>query len=456
MSQKQKKVCKPEKKNYLCGINHSRKKNMEKLLHYTWQHKLFPICGLHTESGETVEVIDTGLHNMHAGPDFFNAKVKVGGVIWVGNVEIHERASDWFRHGHEKDPAYNNVILHVCTIPDGTVQTADGRQLPQIVISAPAEVLANYRELLAEEAYPPCYRVIPALSELTVHSWMSALTVERLESKIQRIEHLLKRTGGDWERVTFITLARNFGFGVNTEAFEQWALALPLQAAAKHRDDAFQIETLFMGQAGLLNEGFIPPEKQDEYYLRLKQEYDYLSHKFSLTPMDGKTWRFLRLRPQNFPYIRLAQLVHLYHTRGADFSRLIEANTAKELHQLLSSRVTPYWETHYTFGSPTTSHPKTLQKSSINLIIINTVAPLLFAYGRHRNDERLCERAFHFLEETPTEQNFITRSWSKAGITSAHAADSQALIQLRTNYCDKKDCLRCRFGCEYLRKGKQS
>ncbi len=425
---------------------------MEKLLHYTWQHKLFPLYGLHTENGESVEVIDSGLHNMHAGPDFFNAKVKIGGVLWVGNVEIHERASNWYRHGHEKDTAYNNVILHVCATLDDTAQTADGKKLPQTTLSVPPEVLANYHELLAEEAYPPCYRIIPSLSTLTVHSWMSALTVERLEAKTQRIENLLERTGGDWERVAFITLARNFGFGVNTEAFEQWALALPLQAAAKHRDDAFQVEALFMGQAGLLSEDIVAEEKQDEYYLRLKQEYAYLSHKFSLTPMDGKTWRFLRLRPQNFPYIRLSQLVHLYHTRGADFSRLIEANTAKELHKLLCCRVTPYWESHYTFGSSAAAHPKTLQKASINLIIINTVAPLLFAYGRHRNDEKLCERAFRFLEETPAEQNFITRSWSKAGITSAHAADSQALIQLRTKYCDMKDCLRCRFGSEYMRK----
>ncbi len=425
---------------------------MEKLLHYTWQHKLFPICGIQTSSGETVEVIDTGLHNMHAGPDFFNAKVKIGGVLWVGNVEIHERSSDWQRHGHDKDTAYNNVILHVCGTLDATAQTADGKQLPQIALSTPPEVTANYRELLAEEAYPPCYRVIPSLPELTIHSWMNALTVERLESKTQRIETLLELTSGDWERVFFITLARNFGFGVNTEAFEQWALNLSLQAAAKHRDDAFQIEALFMGQAGLLSDEIVSGEKQDEYYLRLKREYDYLAHKFSLTPMNGKLWRFLRLRPQNFPYIRLSQLVEMYHNRRTDFSRLIEAKTTAELHRLLSSHVTPYWETHYTFGHPAAAHSKTLQKASVNLLIINTVAPLLFAYGRHRNDEDFCERAFHLLENAPAEQNFITRSWSKAGITSAHAADSQALIQLRTKYCDMKDCLRCRFGCEYLRK----
>ncbi len=425
---------------------------MEKLLHYTWQHKLFPICEIQTSSGETVEVIDTGLHNMHAGPDFFNAKVKIGGVLWVGNVEIHERSSDWQKHGHDKDTAYNNVILHVCGTLDATAQTADGKQLPQIALSTPPEVTANYRELLAEEAYPPCYRVIPSLPELTIHSWMNALTVERLESKTQRIETLLELTSGDWERVFFITLARNFGFGVNTEAFEQWALNLSLQAAAKHRDDAFQIEALFMGQAGLLSDEIVSGEKQDEYYLRLRREYDYLAHKFSLTPINGKLWRFLRLRPQNFPYIRLSQLVEMYHNRHTDFSRLIEAKTTAELHRLLSSHVTPYWETHYTFGHPAAAHSKTLQKASVNLLIINTVAPLLFAYGRHRNDEDFCERAFHLLENAPAEQNFITRSWSKAGITSAHAADSQALIQLRTRYCDMKDCLRCRFGCEYLRK----
>ncbi len=279
---------------------------------------------------------------------------------------------------------------------------------------------------------------------------MNALTVERLEDKTKRIAKWLELTGGDWERVYFITLSRNFGFGVNADAFEQWAYALPLQAAGKHRDDLFQIEAIFFGQAGLLDEKRVPQDRQDAYFVKLRQEYVYLSHKFSLTPMDMQRWRFLRLRPQNFPHIRLAQLVDLYHSGRTDFSRLMAAATLEELRQLLKARVTHYWETHYTFGLESSAHTKALQNKSIDLIIINTVAPLLFAYGRHTFDDTRSERAINFLEELHPEDNFITRSWKRTGVEAENAADSQALIQLRYRYCDAKDCLRCRFGSIYL------
>lgn len=428
---------------------------MEKLLHYVWQHRLLPDGGLVTDRLEKVDIIDPGIHNPNAGPDFFNAKVKVDGVLWVGNVEIHEHASDWRRHRHDTDAAYDNVVLHVCSVLDDVACTSDGRRLPQIQMSVPEDVVANYRELLEEETFPPCYRVIPTVAPLVVHSWLDTLTAERLDEKTRRIADWQARTGGDWERTCFITLARNFGFGVNSDAFETWAFNVPLGAVGKHRDDAFQVEAIFMGQAGLLDDSIVPPERRDDYFVRLQKEYAYLRHKFSLTPMDARQWRFLRLRPQNFPHVRLAQLVELYHSRRTDFSRLMEATDEATLRQLLQAKVTPYWETHYTFGGESTAHAKALRDSSIDLLLINTVAPLLFAYGRHLADERLCERALTLLERLKPEQNFITRSWAKAGIRSANAADSQALIQLRRNYCDAKDCLRCRFGAEYLRRGRQ-
>ena len=424
---------------------------MEKLLHYVWQHKLFPLTPLTTIEGLSVEVIDPGLHNSNSGPDFFNAKVKIDGTLWVGNVEIHERASDWFRHKHDSDPTYDSVILHVVGISDCEIPIKDQRILPQMELSVPEKVLNNYKELLAEEAFPPCYRVIPEIPTLIVHSWMSALTTERLENKTKRIEDWLHRTDGDWQRTFFITLARNFGFGTNSDAFEEWATHIPMMAVGKHRDDAFQVEAFFFGQAGLLSNDAVPEEHRDDYFIRLQREYEFLAHKFSLTPMDVKLWKFLRLRPQNFPHIRLAQLVNLYHSQQADFSRLLEAENIDQLMSLFNTRVTPYWENHFTFGGESTAHSKILQPASLRLLLINTAAPLLFAYGRYNMDESRCEHAFELLEKLEAEQNFITRSWKKAGITVDNAADSQALIELRKNYCDRKDCLRCRFGCEYLR-----
>ena len=424
---------------------------MEKLLHYVWQHKLFPLTPLLTIQGQTVEVIDPGLHNTNSGPDFFNAKVKIDGTLWVGNVEIHEQASDWFKHKHDQDPTYANVILHIVEVSDMEIRSAHGDIIPQMVLPVPPYVQNNFEELFAEEAFPPCYRVIPNIPTFLVHSWMSALTTERLEDKTRRIEQWLQRTENDWERTFFITLARNFGFGTNAEAFEEWATHIPLIAVGKHRDDLFQIEAFFFGQAGLLEEKMVPPERRDDYFTRLQREYQFLAHKFSLTPMDAKLWRFLRLRPQNFPHLRLSQLANLYFSRRADFSRLLEADSIEALCGLFTTGVTPYWETHFTFGEESHKQSKLLQPGSLRLLLINTVVPLLFAYGKYHMDEDRCEQAFELLEKLPAEQNFITRSWQKAGIVVDNAADSQALIQLRKVYCDRKDCLRCRFGCEFLR-----
>lgn len=425
---------------------------MEKLIHYVWKHKLLPADGLLTADGRKVEVLDPGLHNHDAGPDFFNAKVKVDGMVWAGNVEIHECSSDWYRHGHDRDAAYNGVVLHVAAHIDGAVRTLSGRELPQVCLEVPLYVQENYRELLEEENYPPCYRVIPYIPSLTVHGWLAALTAERLEEKTLRVEKWLEATAGDWERVCFVALARSFGFGINADAFETWALSVPLPAVAKHRDDLFQVEAFFLGQAGFLAEDAVDEDRRDDYFLRLSKEYAYLAHKFSLVPMDRRLWRFLRLRPQNFPHIRLSQLAGLYHARNMDFSRLLETKEPAALRRLFATGVTPYWESHYAFGSSVSaSRKKTLRDASLDSILINAVAPLLFAYGRHHCDEERCEQAFALLEQTRPEQNFITRSWQKAGITAANAADSQALIRLRRAYCERKDCLRCRFGCEYLR-----
>ena len=420
---------------------------MEQLLHYVWKHKIFPLKELKTTTGQQVEVIDTGLANTDAGPDFFNAKLKLDGVLWIGNIEIHERSSDWFKHGHHADTGYNSVILHIASEIDTEINRSNGERIPQIQLICPEAVRTNYKELLETDSYPPCYRIIPSLPPFTAHSWMTALQMERFEQKATLLNERLKRCQGNWEDAFFITLARNFGFGLNGDAFETWAHRLPFRAVDKHRNDLFQIEAIFFGQAGILEDS-----DGDGYYLRLKKEYTYLQHKFGLIPMDASLWRFLRLRPANFPHIRIAQLACLYHRAYGLLSRIMETETLQGVRDILKGGTSEYWLTHYTFGGSSPSRPKTLSNTSLDLLIINTVVTFLYAYGLHKGNRVLCARAGSFLEELKAENNYITRMWEQCGMKASNAADSQALIQLKKEYCDKKKCLYCRIGYEYLKR----
>lgn len=420
---------------------------MEQLLHYVWKHKIFPLKELKTTTGQQVEVIDTGLANTDAGPDFFNAKLKLDGVLWIGNIEIHERSSDWFKHGHHADAGYNSVILHIASEIDTEISRSNGERIPQIQLICPEAVRTNYKELLETDSYPPCYRIIPSLPPFTAHSWMTALQMERFEQKATLLNERLKRCQGNWEDAFFITLARNFGFGLNGDAFETWAHRLPFRAVDKHRNDLFQIEAIFFGQAGILEDS-----DGDGYYLRLKKEYTYLQHKFGLIPMDASLWRFLRLRPANFPHIRIAQLACLYHRAYGLLSRIMETETLQGVRDILKGGTSEYWLTHYIFGGSSPSRPKTLSNTSLDLLIINTVVTFLYAYGLHKGNRVLCARAGSFLEELKAENNYITRMWEQCGMKASNAADSQALIQLKKEYCDKKKCLYCRIGYEYLKR----
>lgn len=429
---------------------------MELLLHYIWKHRIYPLHEMRTNKGELIDVIDPGLHNSNAGPDFFNAKIKIDGMLWVGNIEIHDKASDWFLHGHDKDSHYDNVILHVVGKDDMPVVTSKGEIVRQMQMDIPDHVSKNYAMLLQEDKYPPCHSIVPYFSKIVLHSWMSALQAERLEGKTMAITERLKACNGSWEDAYFITLARNFGFGVNSEAFEAWAHILSLPSIAHHRDDIFQIEAIFLGQAGLLtdesiNEKYRTEATNDAYYKKLKGEYAYLTHKFRLQAISPSLWNFLRLRPQNFPHIRISQLANLYYNRNASFSQLIECESIEDIKDIFSTHVTPYWETHYSFGRESKKSEKNLSKQSINVIILNTVIPVLFAYGRYKNDERYCERSLSLLEKLKAEDNSITRMWQECGMDIKTAADSQAIVQLKKEYCDRRDCLRCRIGYEFIK-----
>lgn len=402
---------------------------MERLLHYIWKHRILPLRTLFTTDGREVEVLDPGLANQNQGPDFFNAKVRIGGNVWAGNVEVHVRSSDWFRHGHESDPAYNNTILHVVKHADGEVTTQDGHVPPQVELAVPGYVEENYHELCLTEDYPRCHRVVPYIPPLKVHAWMDALLAERIRERAARLTAMVDGMNGDWERATFVTLCRSFGFGLNGDTFEKWACSIPMGAAGKHRDDLLQVEALFLGMAGLLDTGSGLPDAETE---RRKREFAFLAHKFSLTPaMDSSDWKYLRTRPRNFPHVRIRQIAMLYHKGIMRMSSLVEAPDIESLDKVLAG------------GG--------ISAGSRRLLMINTIVPLLYAYGTAHADEDMRQRALSLPEQIPAEDNHILRLWKQCGLTVSTAADSQALIQLKREYCDRKDCLRCRFAYEYLK-----
>ena len=433
---------------------------MEKLLHYVWKHKLLPLKALLTTDGQEVEIIDPGLANTNAGPDFFNAKVRIGQTMWAGNVEIHLRSSEWFRHGHDSDEAYDNVILHVAAVVDCDVTTHSGKRLPQLQLDIPADLGARYEQLRKTEDYPRCYRVIPKVDIFKVHSWMDTLMVERLEARARQVEQRLQQSHGNWEWALFITLARNFGFGLNGDAFETWAQRIPLDKIGKHRDELFQIEAIFLGIAGLLVGDSLPPNSaeqgiRDEYFLKLQREFQYQCRLFNLgTVMPYQQWKYLRLRPQNFPHIRLAELAWMYHHGKVSISSLKDAvmgdDPLRQLRQILIAETSPYWQEHIMFGHSTEKRSLSLSQGSQNLLIINTVVPVLYTHAVSHDNWPLRERILELLRQLPAENNYILRQWRECGLKVSTAADSQALIQLKKQYCDRNDCLRCSFGYEYL------
>lgn len=441
---------------------------MEQLLHYVWKHKIFLHSQLTATDGRIVEIINPGLPNTNAGPDFSNAKVKIDGTLWVGNVEIHQRTSDWFRHNHDTDPAYDNIILHVTADADTKLFYSNGQEIPQLQIAVPQFVSKNYHELIRSERQPQCAEITSTLPLLMVHNWMTTLTLERFEYRNRQILQRRDSLNMNWEDTLFVTIARNFGFGINGDAFEAWAHSIPMSAVAKHRDNLFQIEAIFFGQAGLLEDecganrklnqhegGDSKQNKSDDeqYYQNLCREYRYLRQKFSLTPIPTKMWRFLRLRPQNFPHIRIAQLAMLYYQQRLTLARLISVTTLDDIHDLFTTHVSDFWRTHYTFTSEASrSASKSLSKSSIHLLTINSVAPILFAYGKYKSDQSLCDHAFSLWESLPPENNRIIRDWASAGIECESSADSQALIHLTHFYCEPHNCLRCKFGYEFIRR----
>lgn len=419
---------------------------MERLLHYVWKYKLYTATPLITTEGRPVQVIDPRMQNTDAGPDFFNAKIKIDGTLWVGSVEIHDKSSDWLLHHHDTDKAYDCVILHIIGFNDFQPVRTNGNPIPQMLLTVPENILRSIDWLLYREAALPCLDHITGIAPLHIACWMEALLSERLERKTHDIFLLLDAYQTDWNEVFYITLTRNFGFGVNNDAFERLAKSLPLRCIQKQRNSHSQIEAMLFGQAGMLEE-----ENDDHYYRLLQREYDFLRHKFGLSPMEDFVFKNLRTRPVNFPYLKVAQLAALWVRYDTLFSAILEARSTGEIKKYFRIPPSGYWETHYHFRYASPRKEKTIGENALNILLINTVVPMLFAYGLHNKRPEYCERATRLLESIPPEKNTIVTTFYNAGITVRHAGDSQALIQLKREYCEKKKCLYCRIGFRMLK-----
>lgn len=417
----------------------------ESILHYVWQYKLFSLQDLKTTTGLAVELIDVGRPNTDAGPDFFNAKLKIGGTLWAGNIEIHNLSSDWQKHKHDADKAYDNVILHVVNKADSEVFRTNGEVIPQLELVVPHSIRENYQELMAAKKWIPCEDKIHEVPSFLISSWKNALLVERLERKANDIDELLEQSHNHWEEAFYIMLARSFGFSTNSQAFELTAKSLPINVLAKHHDNLFQLEALLFGQAGLLEE-----ESGDSYQNELRKEYRFLQIKYDLRPIDGSQWKLLRLRPDNFPHVRIAQFAALTHQSSKLFSKIIAEENVKNLRKLFDCEVSEYWQRHYLFGKEIPISKKKLGKNSVDVLLINAVVPFVFNYYNKRTGNG--ERALKLLEEISAESNSIIKKWKELGVIVENAFDSQALLQLKKNYCDEKKCLRCRIGHKVLSK----
>lgn len=422
---------------------------MEKLMQYVWKHRLWRSEDMVTNTGKKVRVVDPGLLNTDAGPDFFNAKIEIDGHMWVGNVEMHYRATDWKRHHHDSDKAYDSVILHVVAKDDAPVRRTNGELIPQLVLEVSPQFNADYASLVGATIEVPCATKIKQVPHLTIVEWVEGLAFERLHGKVERIHQLLDSFNGSWEDVCYVTLARNFGFGINNDAFERLARRTPLRLLGKHSDSVLQIEALLFGQAGMLD---AQKPGMDSYYNQLCTEYAFLSNKFQLTPMEKESWKLFRIRPQNFPYRRIAMLAQFIEGGFRMMNRILEAEGEKEMRALFEVELSGYWIKHYTFGKPNERATASLSRSSIDIILINTVAPLLYAYGELTGNYEMTDKAIKLLEDLRAESNSIVSHFVAYGIDCPDALTSQALVQLKREYCDARKCIYCKIGHHLLSK----
>lgn len=422
---------------------------MEALMQYVWQFRLWPSEHMVTNDGRRVHVIDPGLHNHDAGPDFFNAKVVIDGQQWVGNVEIHVHASDWVRHGHDRDRAYDTVVLHVVEYDDMEIHRPDGQTIPQLVMKCAEDFAIKYHNMVNNTFRElACGGELSSLPQLYITDWLSALALERLHSKAERIHALLESNHANWAETIYVTLARALGFGVNSQPFELLAKSMPLKRLLQHTDNIKQIEAMLFGQSGFLE---VLPVPHEAYAEKLSEEYAFLRAKYGLERSKNIVWKMARMRPQNCPHRRIAALASIVADGFTISNRMIEVNSEAEARALFDIKLHGYWKSHYNFASDSNSaSTKALSQASVNVILINVVIPVIFAYGVYTGDERRQNFAVDLMQSLKPESNHIVDVFMAAGVTVYDAFTSQALIQLKREYCDSRKCLFCRIGHKLL------
>ncbi|MBK5272790.1 MAG: DUF2851 family protein [Bacteroidia bacterium] len=417
----------------------------ERLLQFIWQFQYFNKSELVTDSGEVVKIIHTGQYNTNQGPDFSDAKIKIGKTIWAGAVELHLKTSDWKKHNHQTDKNYSNVILHVVWEDDGH---GPGNSIPIIELKSRVSkiLLQRYEELMHSSFFIPCEKLIHSVRDITWKSWKERLLAERLLRKAKMAETYLLQNNFHWEETFWWLLARNFGMKVNADAFEAIARSIPITILSKHKNQIHQLEALLLGQSGLLGDRFT-----EDYPKLLQKEYKFLQSKYQIKPIHVPI-HFLRMRPGNFPTIRLAQLAMLVKESAHLFSKIKEASSVTDVKKCFDVMANDYWHYHYRFDETSSFKKKKSGNILTDSIIINTVCPVLFAYGNYHNENKYKEKALLWLEQTAAEKNAITKGFIKLKIENENAYDSQALIELKNEYCNKKKCLDCGVG-NYLLKG---
>lgn len=400
--------------------------------------------------GAEIAVVDPGRLNTDAGPDFFNSKIKVDGTEWAGNVEIHVKASDWIRHGHQNDPAYDSIILHVVGVSDRRIHRSDGSLIPQVEVTMPEGFFRTYSSLESDLYAIRCARQLPDISALTITDWLESLSVERIQNKAARVMEVFHNCGNDWQQTCFVILARALGFGLNGDPFEMLARSVPLRILHHHSDNPLQLQAILFGQAAMLDSSC---HIFDEYYQLLCREYYFLARKYGLRPMRGALWKYARTRPQNFPHRRIAFLAKACENGFSLLSAILSAKDDEEkLREIFAWKLEGYWHSHFSFDVEAKASADTLSRSSVTLLIINVVAPLIYAYGARIGDPDLAEKALDLLSSLPPENNGIIRDWEQYGLRADDALRSQALLHLRKEYCDPRKCLFCRFGHSLLSK----
>lgn len=426
----------------------------EDILHFAWKYRLYRLGPLQTECGEPVAVLAVGFHNKDAGPDFSQCRVRIGDTEWVGNVELHVRSSDWTRHRHQHDKAYNNVILHVVFEHDVDVRREDGTILPTLAMRERMfpQMLHQHRELMSGMYWIPCERQLHEVPRIKVDHWLDRMLVERLESRTGQLAALLNQCQGSWEEVAYRWLARAFGFKVNAEAFEQLAHRVPLSLFEKYRADPILVDALYFGQAGLLEE----ESAEGMYPRQLLREYQYLKRLHGLTPLQPSQWKFMRMRPANFPTQRIAQFAALLRQRGRLFANMLAVSDVREIRSWFSALpVHPYWQEHYRFGGKPTRHSGQLGESSISLLLVNVVAVILFGYGKYVGKETYIYRSIALLEAVGAEKNALLHRFAALGVHAPAASTTQALLHMKTSYCDKKRCLDCGIGTHIIQRSRE-